>query len=138
MKKPKTVIEAEAAASAKKAEFDAAKETMNRLEKEWLAALAAVRDAQKAADATLPQCRHVRVRWRSGGTEDMGAVVIVRRTPGGRLVVRNVGDPSGTEYQFKWSEHAGVFKQAEKGTWTSDTRELRDVPAEYLPSAQAA
>jgi len=138
MKKPQTVIEAEAVASAKKATFDAAKEAMSRLENEWRAALAAVRDAQKAVDATLPQCRRVRVRWRSGNVEDVGNVVIVRRTPGGRLVVRNIGDYSGAESQFKWAERDGVFRQVEKGTLVSDNRELRDVPAEYLPSAQVA
>lgn len=138
MKKPKTVIDAEEAASAKKAEFEAAKAGVNRLEKEWFQALAAVRAAQTDADAALPQCRLVRVRWRTSNEEDMGRVVILRRTPGGMLVVRHVGDPDGSEYKFKWAEYAGRFRQAEKGSCTSDTRELRDVPAEYLPTCQAA
>ena len=41
MKKPKTVIDAENAASAKKAEFEAAKEAVKRLQGEWFQALAA-------------------------------------------------------------------------------------------------
>ena len=138
MKKPKTVIDAEDAASAKKAEFEASKEAMNRLEKECFQALAAVRTAQTDADAALPQCRLVRVRWRSSNEEDMGRVVILRRTPGGMLVVRYVGEPDGSEQRFKWAEYAGKFRQAEKGSYISDTRELRDVPAEYLPTCQAA
>jgi hypothetical protein len=138
VKKPKTVIEAEAVASVKKAEFEAAKETMNRLEKEWFAALAAVRQAQTDADATLPQCRMVRVRRYCSKEEDCGAFVVVRRTPGGLLVVRRVGDTSGYESKFKLSRHRGLYVQAEKASLSSDTRELRDVPAEYLPSAQAA
>lgn len=135
MKKPKTVISAETAANAKWTEFEAAKKAMNRLEKEWFQAQAVVRTAQTEADASLPQCRMVRVRRISRNEEDMGRVVILRRTPGGMLVVRYVGEPDGSEYKFKWEEYAGKFRQAEKG---SDTRELRDVPAEYQPCGQAA
>jgi hypothetical protein len=138
VKKPKTVIDAENALSAKAAEVVAAKETLKRLEAEHGAAYAAVRQAQTDADAALPQCRMVRVRWRSGDEEDAGRVVIVRRTPAGMLVVRHVGAPAGHEYKFKWSEHSHKFRQAERGGYTSDTRELRDVPAEYQPSAKAA
>ncbi len=139
MKKPKTVIEAEAALSAKAAEVAAARDTLKRLEAEHGAAYAAVRQAQTEADAALPQCRMVRVRrWRSGNEEDAGRVVIVRRTPGGMLVVRHVGAPAGHEYKFKWSEHSHKFRKAERVGYTIDTSELRDVPAEYLPSAQAA
>jgi hypothetical protein len=138
VKKPKTVIEAEAALSAKAAEAAAARDTLKRLEAEHGAAYAAVRQAQTEADVALPQCRMVLVRWRSGNEEDVGRVVIVRRTPGGMLVVRHVGAPAGHEYKFKWSEHSHKFRQAERGGYTSDTSELRDVPAEYQPSAQAA
>lgn len=138
MKKPKTVIDAEAALSAKAAEVTAAKEALKRLEAEHSAAYAAVRHAQTEADAALPQCRLVRVRWRSGNQEDMGCVAILRRTPGGMLVVRRVGEPYGHEYKFKWAEYAGKYRQAEKGGYTDDTRELRDVPAEWLPTTQAA
>lgn len=138
VKKPKTVIDAEAAASAKKAEFDAAKEAMNRLEKEWFQALEAVKAAQAEADAAQPQCRLVRVRWISGNEEDVGRVVIVRRTPSGMLVVRHVGEPDSNEQRFKWDGYAMKFRHADKNTYISDTRELRDVPSEYLPTCQAA
>ena len=137
MKKPKTVIEAEAALSAKAAEVTAAKETLKRLEAEHSAACAAVRQAQTDADANLPQCGMVRVRRYGGKDEDCGRFVIVRRTPGGMLVVRRVGDASGNESKFKFSPHRALYVQAEKTSWAIDHRELRDVPSEYLPSAQA-
>lgn len=137
MKKPKTVIEAEAALSAKAAEVTAAKETLKRLEAEHAAAYAAVRQAQTDADASLPQCDMVRVRRYGGKEEDCGRFVILRRTPGGLLVVRRVGEQGG-ESKFKLSQHRGLYVQAEKVSWASDTCELRNVPAEYLPSAQAA
>lgn len=135
MKKPKAVIEAESALVAKAAEVAAAKEALKRLEVERGAAIAAVRHAQTEADAALPQCRLVRVRWRSGNEEDIGRVAVVRRTPGGMLVVRYVGDADGSEYKFKWAEYSRKFKQAERGGYTDDTRELRDVPEAYLPAA---
>ncbi len=138
MKKPKTVIEAEAALSAKAAEVTTAKETLKRLEAEHAAAYATVRQAQTEADASLPQCSMVRVRRYGGKEEDCGRFVIVRRTPGGLLVVRRVGDSEGGESKFKLSQHRGLYVQAEKASWASDTRELRAVPTEYLPSAQAA
>jgi hypothetical protein len=137
VKKPKTVIEAEAALSAKAAEVTAAKETLKRLEAEHAAAYAAVRQAQTDADASLPQCDMVRVRRYGGKEEDCGRFVILRRTPGGLLVVRRVGEQGG-ESKFKLYQHRGLYVQAEKVRWASDTRELRNVPAEYLPSAQAA
>jgi len=137
MKKPKTVIDAEAVADAKKAEFDAAKEAMSSLEKEWYQALAAVHEAQTEADLSLPQCRLVRVR---SGEEDEGPVVILRRTAGGMLVVRHVGQPDGAERKFKWVQWAGKFQQSERSSgYGYGIRELRDVPAAYLPqTAQAA
>lgn len=138
MKKPKTVIDAEAALKAKTAEVADAKEALKRLDAEQAAAYAAVRQAQTDADASQPQCRLVCVKRYSGKTEDIARAVILRRTPGGMLVVRHVGQPDGTEYKFKWSQHCALYSQAEKGSWSSDTRELRDVPDEYQPTAQAA
>lgn len=137
MKKPKILLEAEAAARNKKVELDTAEDAVSRIQREWHAALAAVRDAQMAFDDTLPQCRYVRVCRRSGYTEVISKVVIVRRTPRGKLVVRMVGDLSGKEIQLNWVGHAGAYIKAEKG-WTRETRELRDVPAEYLPTANKA
>jgi hypothetical protein len=133
MKKPKTVIAAEAAASAKKAELEAAKEAVKLLEQEWLQALAAVKAAQTEADAGLPQCRLVQIGWRGSKEETVDRVVILRRTPKGMLVVRYVGQ-DGNERKFKWSSYRNAFVQAERGAYLSYTRELRDVPAEYLPS----
>ena len=131
MKKPKTVVDAEVALAAKAVEVAVAKEALKRLESEWGIAAAAVRQAQTEADASLPQCRFVRVR--RGGTEDGNSlVVIVRRTPGGMLVVRDVGESASLEYKFKWKAHEGKYQMAKHDGYTS-TRELRDVPAEYLP-----
>ena len=138
MKKPTIVIAAEEALNAKAAEVAATKDALKRLESEWYAAYAAVRQAQTEADTCLPQCRMVSVRWRSGKEEGGASYVIVRRTLGGMLVVRRVGESSGHEYRFKWSEHAGKYRQAEKPGLTSDTTELRDVPAEYLPTRHDA
>ncbi len=134
MKKPKSVIDAEAFAAIKKVEFDSAKAAMDRSEKELIEAVAAVRTALIDADATLPKCRKVRVRRQSGTVVDLGQVVIVRKTPGGRLVVRNVGEPSGTASQYKWNPHSGVFRQIEKSSWNGYINELRDVPAQHLPA----
>jgi hypothetical protein len=136
MKKPKPVIEAEAALSAKAAEVSAAKETLNRLENELSAAHAAVRQAQTEADASMPQCRMVSVNLRTGGIADGGATyVIVRRAPRSQLFVRRVGDASSCESRFKWCELAGNYRMGKKGSiFTTPTLELRDVPAEYMPA----
>jgi hypothetical protein len=129
MKKPKTVVVAEAALAAKIAESAAAKEEVRRLDHDLNAAYAAVHQAQTDADAALPQCRMVRVQWRTGVESGMAPYVIVRRTPTGMLVVRRVG--GGGESTFRWSD--GQYKQAEKYRWGDGSNELRDVPAEYLP-----
>lgn len=138
MKRNPAVIAAEKAANIKADELAAARELVRRLEGEHLQALVAAHKAREEADADLPQCRLMRVRWRSGyKTEDAGPVVILRKTPGGTLVVRCVGAASGSTYKFKWSEPAGAYVQTEKmGSFTSDRRELRDVPEEYLPASQ--
>ena len=134
MKKPKAVIEAEAALVAKAAEVAAAKETLKRLEAEHGAAYAAIRKAQTDADMVLPQCDMIRVKWRSGVRENMGRVVILRRTPTFMLVVRPVGSTSEHTYKFKWLGYSGKFVQAEKSYYyTQDTRELDNVPDEFTP-----
>lgn len=136
MKKPKSVRDAEAAANAKKAELDATREVVRCLEKEWFTAMAAVRSARAEADAALPSCRLVRVNWRGGNEEDFGRAVILRRTPSGMLIVRNVGDSDGEERRFKWVKRAGEFRQ-DKNSFYGSYLVLRDVPAEYLPKSQA-
>ena len=136
MKKPKTVIDAQAALATKTAEIAVAKDALKRLEQEHLTALLAVRQAQTEADASLPQCRLVRLRWRSNDEKDMGRVVILRRTPGGMLVVRHIGETDGYEYKFKWSGYtpdSSRFRQINKVGYASDVSELRDVPSEYQP-----
>ena len=133
MKKPKSVIDAEAALIAKIAELAAARDTVSRLEVEHGHAIAADRQAQTDADSALPQCRMVMVGRFSGKDSDMGRVVIVRRTPSGMLVVRGVGDSNGIEYKFKQSKWSTVYRQAEKTGYTG-CRQLRDLPAEYDPA----
>jgi hypothetical protein len=128
------------AAAAKEAELNAAREDVKRLEAECREANAAIYRAQVEADAHLPSCRLVSIAWRSGREDDIGRVVILRKTPGGQLVVRRVGQASGTESKFKLNPHRLVYEAAEKSkSWISGTKELRDVPAEYMPvSARAA
>lgn len=107
---------------------------VKRMEVEVAAARQALRDAMIAADVDLPQCRMVSVQWRSGTEVDTGHVVILKKTPSGTLVARRVGDEGGAEYRFKWAEHRAKFVQAEKSKFFgSSTRELRDVPAAFLP-----
>lgn len=132
----KRVAAAVQAKMAKAEELAAAKETVSRLEDEHRAAAAAVREAQEAADALLPQCRMVRKSRRGGQELDIGRVVILRKTPSGMVIVRFVGDSSGDTYKFKWREVSAVFVQAEKQpAYAGDHRELRDLPAEYAPTA---
>ena len=132
MKKPSTVIAAEASLSAKKAEVTAAEDALHRLKAELAWAYAAVTNAQTEADASLPQCRMVSVS-RYDHKEDGGArYVILRRTPTGMLVVRRVGDAGGYESKFKWSARSEVYREVVKHLWGSDSKELRDVPAQYL------
>ena len=138
MTKPKTVIDAEAALIAKAAELTAAREALKRLEAEHGVAHAAVRSAQTAADASLPQCRQVYVSRVSGAEKDGVRCVILRRTPSGILVTRLMGVVKADEGKFKWVPHAQLFRQAFADGWTSGWLELRDVPAEYLPTCQEA
>lgn len=128
MKKTKDLVDAEAAFAAKKADFDAARLHMKRLEIELSESCAAVRKARADADASLPHCRMVRIRL-YGGLESYGdKAVIVRRTPSGMLVVRRVGDAD--EYRFRWAAQAKKFRKV--GNFFNI--ELRDVPAEYIPN----
>lgn len=138
MKKPKTVIDAEVAMAAKKAAVSEAREALKRLEAEYGDAVLAVRHAQTEADAKLPQCQIVTVRQYNGKVEALSCGVILRRTPSGMLVVRHVGDNEGSEFKFKPGGFYGTFRQAENPSHMGDVRELLDVPAEFLPSAQPA
>lgn len=134
MKESPTVIVARQAAEAKKAEIEAAELHLRQLRAEMGTALLAIEAAQDEVDARLPQCRMVKVRWRSGTEEPIGNAAIVRKTPGGQLVVRR----RGAEHRFKWDAYGGKFVQAEKNTFfAADRRQLRDVPAEFLPKEPA-
>lgn len=129
------VAAAEAAVAAKAAELEAAQAAVRLLKFELDEARSALTDAREAADELLPQCVMVQEQWRSGATEEIGRFVVVRKTPGGMLIVRHVGSTPDAEMRFKWSAHRGVFVSAEKtSTWHSTTRKLRDVPPEFLPA----
>jgi hypothetical protein len=134
MHKSAKVIEAAAALDAKAAELQSARELVERLKAEHEAASQALRQACAEEDSLLPQCRLFRIRWHSGKAADEGrSMVIVRRTPGGMLVVRYAGQPRGEEQRFKWSKHAQYFMQVEKRGFTGDYAVLRDIPPEYIP-----
>lgn len=140
MAKKKPSAAAEAVSAAKlvvelaKADLEDARAEVKRLEQKVSDAHVAWRDAQVAADAELPQCGMVLVKWRSGKEEDAGRLVILRKTPGGMLIARRVGDVYGAEMKFKWSQHRAQFVQAEKSSfYANDTRKICEVPAEFLP-----
>lgn len=132
MKKTKQIIEAERALSTKLEELNHTRERLKWIEAEVSNARATVRIALEAADAGLPRCSLVTIDWRSGVAKPAGDVVIVRCTPGGLLVVRKAGEEN--ELRFKWSKFSGVYRQAEKARFTSETRELREVPPEFMPA----
>ena len=137
-KEPDAVALARKAADEKLGELLAARAAAKRLEKEHEDAREAIRRAQEAADAALPQCTRVIVGWRSGKVTPLGKAVILRKTPAGLLVVRRFGDASGDEERYKWSPHSGKFMSAaKKSHFAYDTHELRDVPAEFLPEEPA-
>jgi hypothetical protein len=109
----------------------AAKSALLKLENELRDAYGAVAAAQTEADATLPQCRMVRVHCRTGKEEGNARYVIERRTPAGRLVVRQVGNTSNATSTFVWDERANVYRLKSKDRWSMDVIELRDVPPQY-------
>jgi hypothetical protein len=126
------VAEALALAEEKAKELTAARAAVQRIEREVFAAHAAVRAAQTAVDETLPQASMVKVFVRSGNSEDMGRVVIVRRTPGGLLITRPVGEPSGISRSFRWSTARSCYVEKVKAqSYVSSVVTLSDVPAEF-------
>lgn len=135
-KKNEAVAVAEAAFAAAGEAVVAATAELDRLKGAHADAGQALLQARLAADADLPSCRMVKVRrFGRRAEEDFGRAVIVRQTPAGMLVVRLEGDMD--ERRFKASKFSNVFRQVEKAGWSSDWFELRDVPAEYLPKAEA-
>lgn len=138
MKKHPTVAAAEAAAQAKLEALESARANLKQLESDYVEAKAAVRAAQAAVDATLPQCRLVKIRWASGALTEIGRAVIERKTPAGKLVVRLLGDPPGDERMFQWRKYSDKFTEAKKvGGSISDQLELRDVPPEFIPASES-
>ncbi|PZP98328.1 MAG: hypothetical protein DI587_14880 [Variovorax paradoxus] len=118
------------AVEAKQAEIKAAEARLQQLRSELAAAYHAVEDAHDVEDAKLPQCLMVTVRWRSGEAEEPRSVAIVRQTRDNQLVARR----RGIEHRFKWDQHRECYVQVEKTRFfMDDARELRDLPAEFLP-----
>ena len=136
MKKLKTVIAAEAALKAKQNELEQAQLTIQRLGVDLIQARAALKAAQTEADASLPRCRMVAVYSRTGKEEGVGATyVIVRKTLSGLLVVRRPGDDEECSAKFKWYEHTESYREsAKRRGYNNYVLELREVPAEYLPT----
>lgn len=129
------VIAAEAAVSEKAAELVVARERVRQLEQEYATANEALQQARIAADSHLPRCRLVRINSRSGEEREIGPGVILRKTPGGLLIVRRVGAPSG-EIKFKRSEYTGRYTDASKKSgFVYDRLGLRDVPPEFMSGA---
>jgi hypothetical protein len=134
MKKPKSLIDAEADLAAKAAELDAARESVKRIEAELRAAYVVLSREQQNADSKLPQCKMVRVGY-GGKEEDCGLMVIKTKTPTGMLSVRHFGQEDRGMSKFKWDRHFGKFVEARKrDSFSSYRYELRDVPSEYMPS----
>lgn len=133
-KKTPAVIAAEAARDAKEKELAVSRERVQTLEREYSETLKSVTQAKIEADSALPQCRIVQISYRSSEKTTSSQSVILRRTPGGILVVRCVGNVSGTEYRFKWNDYTGKFHEAGKVRgFNCFRRELQDVPEEYIP-----
>lgn len=140
MKKPPKLLAAIELAETAKRELDAAQEAVRQCEQKLNQALRALRTAQVDADGALPQCNMERVFRSSGMTEPVGRVAILRRTPGGLLVVRQVGEPQGMERQFRWSAHRGVYvEKVRQQPFVHSTLTLFEVPEEYAgPRAEGS
>lgn len=93
----------------------------------YYAACRASQEARIKVDETLPQCKMVIVGW-MGNEKDDGRAAILKMTPSGQLVVRRVGNHD-ENYRFRLDKYTGSWRQVARYA----TRELRDVPAEYLP-----
>lgn len=132
MKKSEQLLAAEKAVQAKRQEVDEATQALERIKLEHKAAVDALRAAWAEADKALPQC-HMVTSSRMG-VDTAEVKVIVRKTPGGMLVVRSLGDHDGKEKRFKWATHLGRFLPVDReNPYSSASRYLIDVPAEYLP-----
>jgi hypothetical protein len=134
MAKPKVSAEvaaAEAAEDAKRAAWVAAKEAAKQAEAAYSEARAVTRTARVRADDGLPRCDMVTRKWRDP-IADRSPVAILRKTPGGMLVVRRPG--SLDELRFKFSKFRGAYVEAVKAGSFRDSRALENVPPEWMPS----
>ncbi len=137
MKKPAAVIAAEEVVARKAEAVEAAKTALAFLQDQYAQAVHDVRAAQEESDKLLPHCLMAAVSWHSGKATGVKRVVIERKTPGGILIVRGVGDPCDQERRFKLQKLGNKFvEEKRQHSMMSDRRELRDVPAEYLPATK--
>lgn len=99
-----------------------------------------VHQARIAADEKLPRANVVIQPWRGGASQPGGSVVILRKTPTGRLVVRPVGLHDAASQTYEWSERNGAFyqKTSRKDWFLYDSKRLTNVPAEFMPAKEDA
>lgn len=127
-KKDAEVLAAEKAEEEAMIAWKAAESEAWSAEQNYYAARRASKEARIKADETLPQCKMVIVGGWTGEEKDDGNAAILKVTPSGQLVVRRVGDHD-RNYRFRLDKYTGSWRQVARYA----TRELRDVPAEYLP-----
>lgn len=94
----------------------------------------AVAEVQKAIDDRMPQCQMVSIQWRTGKPCNEGQrMVILRKTPGGMLIVRERGKEDAQEYKFKWWSFSGIYREFGKtNSSMTNVRQLSSVPKEFL------
>lgn len=138
-KKSAEVVKAEEALIARIAELDAARAEVDRLQVEVSKANLELREARISADSLMSQCDCVRLAWRSGHEVSRTRLVIVKRTPGGQLVTRPAGEALRDQKRWKWRDWANAYVPAEKQYGLcSDSYQLRNVPAEFMPDGATA
>ena len=121
----------------KTAELGAARAEVDRIGGELSAMKKALDVALLAEDAKRPCCRLVTLSRHSQGEErNSENHVILRKTPTGILVTRPAGQDGAKESRFKFAPYLGRYVPAERtGYYSAYTRELRDVPSEYMPAS---
>lgn len=139
MKEPSFVAEAAAAVAAAESAVAAAESAVVARRADLSATRAAYREALERADRGLPKCALVTLSYRTDKIASAAPMVILRRTPGGLLVVRHAG-MRGSESRFEWSAMRGAYveKRAHGRGFPMAAIELRDVPDEYMPKGREA
>lgn len=132
-KKPTAAVaQALAVVEGAKRRLEEAMAAEDRAKKELHEAQMALYVAKVAADAALPRCRIASLR-----TNSSAEACIVRKTPGGMLVVRKPGEDA--EEQYKWNKYfGGRFEQAKRYDKWATPLVLTDVPAEFMPQGVEA